>query len=66
MAIGHPEEALEHFTISLAIKERLRDIVGQGHTMTELARGHCVCCSAVSMLMRPASRMPETVPSGPI
>jgi tetratricopeptide (TPR) repeat protein len=40
---GRPREALEHFQVSLAIKQRLGDGVGECRTLTELARGHFIC-----------------------
>lgn len=43
LEIGRPHEALEHFSISLAIKQRLQDAVWEGHTLTELARCHFAC-----------------------
>jgi tetratricopeptide (TPR) repeat protein len=43
MQRGRPQEALEHFAVSLAIKQRLQDGVGECRTLTELARCHFVC-----------------------
>lgn len=43
LEIGKPQEALGHFTTSLAIKRRLRDLGGECHTLTELARCHLAC-----------------------
>ena len=40
---GRPREALEHFGVSLAIKQRLHDLVGECRTLTELARCHFIC-----------------------
>ncbi len=40
---GRPREALEHFQVSLAIKQRLGDGVGECRTLTELARCHFIC-----------------------
>jgi tetratricopeptide (TPR) repeat protein len=40
---GRPREALEHLTASLAIKQRIKDGVGECRTLTELARCHFVC-----------------------
>jgi len=41
--MGRPREALAHLTVSLAIKQRLNDAVGECHTFTELARCHFAC-----------------------
>ncbi len=41
--LGRPREALEHLSVSLAIKQRIADAVGECHTLTELARCHFVC-----------------------
>ncbi len=38
LEVGRSREALEHFSESLAIKQRLPDAVGECHTLTELAR----------------------------
>ncbi len=43
LEIGRPREALEHFSISLAIKQRLQDTGGECHTLTEIARCHFTC-----------------------
>ncbi len=43
LEIGRPREALEHFTVSLAIKRRMKDAEGESHTLTELARCHYAC-----------------------
>jgi len=40
---GRPREALEHFQVSLAIKQRLGDGVGECRTLTELARCRFIC-----------------------
>jgi tetratricopeptide (TPR) repeat protein len=40
---GRPHEALAHFQVSLAIKQRLEDGVGECRTLTELARCHFIC-----------------------
>jgi tetratricopeptide (TPR) repeat protein len=36
--IGRPAEAIEHFTASLPLKERLRDVQGECRLLTEFAR----------------------------
>ncbi len=41
--LGRPREALDHLSVSLAIKQRLADAVGECRTLTELARCHFVC-----------------------
>ncbi len=43
LEIGRSREALEHFSVSLTIKQRLQDAVGECHTLTELARCHFAC-----------------------
>ncbi len=43
LGVGRSREALEHFSESLAIKQRLPDAVGECHTLTELARCHFAC-----------------------
>jgi len=40
--LGRPHDALEHFSVSLAIKQRLQDAVGEARTFTELARCHLI------------------------
>ncbi len=43
LEIAKPREAVEHFTVSLAVKRRLNDAHGESHTLTELARCHVAC-----------------------
>ncbi len=43
LEIGKPREAVEHFTVSLAVKHRLNDTHGESHTLTELARCRVAC-----------------------
>lgn len=43
MQLGRAQDALEHFSVSLAIKQRLRDAVGESRTLTELARCYFIC-----------------------
>lgn len=38
MQMGRPAEAVEHFTASLAVKQRVRDAAGECRTLTEFAR----------------------------
>ncbi len=43
LEIGRPREALEHFSVSLAIKRRLKDSFHESHTLTEIARCYFAC-----------------------
>jgi len=38
MQLGRPADAVEHFTASLAVKQRIRDAAGECRTLTEFAR----------------------------
>ncbi len=43
LEIGRSRDALEHFAVSLTIKQRLQDSIGECHTLTELARCYFAC-----------------------
>lgn len=41
--VGRSQDALEHFSASVAIKHRLHDVAGECRALTELARCHFIC-----------------------
>ena len=46
MQLGRPADAVEHFTASLAVKERIRDAAGECRTLIEFARCLGACGEA--------------------
>lgn len=46
MQLGRPADAVEHFTASLAVKQRIRDAAGECRTLTEFARCLDACGDA--------------------
>ncbi|HLW49126.1 MAG TPA: tetratricopeptide repeat protein [bacterium] len=62
MRMGRPAEAAEHFTASLALNERLRDIPGECRVLTEFARCLHACgdpAGAKTLAERAAARSRE-------